>query len=213
MWRTFIEDLEAVRANDPAAHSAFETLLCHTPLHALLLHRIAHALHARLGLPLVPRLLSVLARFWTGVEIHPAARIGRRCFIDHGTGVVIGETAEIGDDCVMFHNVTLGGTGKLEGKRHPTVKDNVFIGTGATLLGPITVGSNAKIGANAFVRMHDVPASCTAAGTPARIVKRDGRRTDEALPRTRLSERSIPVPISNERPASATGGSDARSGS
>jgi serine O-acetyltransferase len=213
MWRAFIDDLEAVRANDPAARSTFETLLCHTPLHALFLHRIAHALHTQLGVPLLPRLLSVVARFWTGVEIHPAARIGRRCFIDHGTGVVIGETAEIGDDCVMFHNVTLGGTGKLEGKRHPTVKDNVFIGTGATLLGPITLGSNAKIGANAFIRMHDVPANCTAAGTPARLVKREGTRTDEELPRTQLSDRSIPVSISNELPASAGESSEARPGS
>jgi serine O-acetyltransferase len=213
MWRAFIDDLEAVGSNDPAAHGTLETLLCHTPLHALFLYRIAHVLHARLGVPLLPRLLSVVARFWTGVEIHPAARIGRRCFIDHGMGVVIGETAEIGDDCVMFHNVTLGGTGKIAGKRHPTVEDNVFIGTGATLLGPITVGPNAKIGASAFVRMHDVPANCTAAGTPARIVKRDGVAADEELPRTRLSDRSTRVSISNEVRAPAAEGSEARSGS
>jgi serine O-acetyltransferase len=213
MWRAFIDDLAAVRANDPAAHGTLEALLCHTPLHAIILYRIAHALHVRLGVPLLPRLLSVVARFWTGVEIHPAARIGRRCFIDHGTGVVIGETAEVGDDCVMFHNVTLGGTGKIAGKRHPTVRDNVFIGTGATLLGPITIGSNVKIGANAFIHMHDVPANCTVTGTPARIVKRDGVAIDEKLPHTQLSDRSIPVSISNEPPAPAREGSGARPGS
>ena len=206
MLRTLIEDLKAVQQHDPAAHNALETALCHTPLHAIWLYRLAHLLRERLRVPLLPRLLSALARFWSGVEIHPAARIGRRCFIDHGTGVVIGETAEIGDDCVMFHNVTLGGTGKHRGKRHPTIEDNVFIGTGATLLGPITVGTNAKIGANSFIQMHDVPAGCTAAGTPARIVKRDGRRVDEPLPPTQLSDRSIPVALSNEARAEPAAG-------
>jgi serine O-acetyltransferase len=195
MFRTFLEDLKAVERNDPAANNRLETLLCHSPLHAIALYRIAHVLHTRLRIPLLPRLISTFARFLTGVEIHPGAKIGRSFFIDHGTGVVIGETSEIGDDCVMFHNVTLGGTGKHRGKRHPTVCDNVFIGTSATLLGPITVGSNAKIGANSFIRMHDVPPDCTAAGSPARIVKRDGRLVDEPLAPTQLSERSIPVAI------------------
>jgi serine O-acetyltransferase len=195
MFRTFLEDLKAVERNDPAANNRLETLLCHSPLHAIALYRIAHVLHTRLRIPLLPRLISTFARFLTGVEIHPGAKIGRSFFIDHGTGVVIGETSEIGDDCVMFHNVTLGGTGKHRGKRHPTVCDNVFIGTSATLLGPITVGSNAKIGANSFIRMHDVPPDCTAAGSPARIVKRDGRLVDESLPPTQLSARSIPVAI------------------
>ncbi len=192
MFRAFSEDLQAVKRSDPAARAGLETLLCHTPLHAIWLYRLAHALHG-LGLPVVPRLLSVLGRFWSGVEIHPGARIGRSLFIDHGTGVVIGETAEIGDDCVMFHNVTLGGTDKHRGKRHPTLGDGVFVGTGATLLGPIHVGDGAKIGANSFLRMHDVPAGVTAAGVPARIVKRDGVRVDEPLPRTTLSDRSVPV--------------------
>ena len=213
MFREFLEDLRAVRTHDPAATSQLETLLCHVPLHALFIHRVAHALHTRLHIPILPRLLSALARFWTGIEIHPGARIGRRCFIDHGTAVVIGETAEIGDDCVLFHNVTLGGTGKLRGKRHPTIENNVFLGTGATLLGPITVGSNAKIGANAFVHMHDVPPNCTATGTPARIVKRNGERVDEELPPTRISERSIPTAISNEASAPASPGSKAHSSS
>jgi serine O-acetyltransferase len=189
------EDLRAVARNDPAARNRLETLLCHTPLHAVFLYRIAHLLHARFSVPLLPRMLSTFARFLTGVEIHPAAVIGRRFFIDHGTGVVIGETSEIGDDCVMFHNVTLGGTGKHHGKRHPTVGDGVLIGTGATLLGPIAVGDASKIGAGSFVRMHDVPPRCTAAGTPARIVKRGDVRVDEELPRTQLSEASIPVSL------------------
>ncbi|MFP8879263.1 MAG: serine O-acetyltransferase EpsC [Myxococcota bacterium] len=193
MLGALIADLNAVTRNDPAATNRLETLLFHTPLHAVALYRVAHFCHRRLHVPLLPRFLSTLARFWTGVEIHPAAKIGSSFFIDHGTGVVIGETAEIGDDCVMFHNVTLGGTGKHRGKRHPTLNDNVLVGTGATLLGPITVGHNAKVGANSFIRMHDVPPDCTAAGSPARLVKRSGQRVDEELPRTTLSDRSIPV--------------------
>jgi len=200
MIQAFLDDLNAVQHRDPAATNRFETLLCHSPLHAIFLYRVGHSLHTRLRIPLVPRLLSALARFLTGVEIHPGARIGRRFFIDHGTGVVIGETAVIGDDCVLFHNVTLGGTGKHRGKRHPTLCDNVFVGTSATLLGPITVGSNTKIGANSFIRMRDVPPGCTAAGAPAKIVKRAGRRVDEPLPRTRLSEHSIPVPLPGGEP-------------
>ncbi len=191
--QTVIEDVGAVHRNDPAAKSYLETLLAHTPLHAILLHRVAHFLHARLRLPLVPRIISALSRFWTGVEIHPGARIGRRCFIDHGTGVVMGETVEIGDDCVLFHNVTLGGTGKHRGKRHPTLRDNVYVGTGAVVLGPVTVGSNSKIGANCVVRMRDVPPNCTVVGVPARIVKRDGERVDLELPETKLSDESIAV--------------------
>jgi serine O-acetyltransferase len=193
VFRVFVEDLNAVVQNDPAATSRLETALCHLPLHAVWVYRVAHFAHEQLRIPLLPRLLSAFARFATGVEIHPGARIGRAFFIDHGSGVVIGETAEIGDGCVIFHNVTLGGTGKHRGKRHPTVGDNVLIGTGATLLGPISVGSNARIGANSFIHMHDVPPDCTAVGTPARLVKRNGVRIDEELPRTRLSERSIPV--------------------
>jgi serine O-acetyltransferase len=193
MFQAFAEDLNAVVQNDPAATSRLETLLCHLPLHAVWAYRIAHFARERLRIPLVPSLLSAFARFVTGVEIHPGARIGRAFFIDHGSGVVIGETAEIGDGCVIFHNVTLGGTGKHRGKRHPTVGDNVLIGTGATLLGPITIGANARVGANSFIHMHDVPPNCTAVGTPARLIKRDGVRVNEELPRTQLSERSIPV--------------------
>jgi serine O-acetyltransferase len=199
--KRLFEDLNAVGRHDPAAKNRFETLLCHSPLHAILLYRLAHALHTRLGSSLPARLISMLARFLTGVEIHPAARIGRRFFIDHGTGVVIGETAEIGDDCVLFHNVTLGGTGHHRGKRHPTLGDDVLIGTSATLLGPISIGSHTKVGANSFIRMHDVPPNCTAVGAPAAIVKRDGRRVDEPLPPTQLSDRSIPVTAERGTPA------------
>ena len=190
----WLDDLHAVARNDPAARSVVETLLCHTPLHAIWLHRVAHWLHVSLGVPVLPRLLSVLGRWWTGIEIHPGARIGRGFFIDHGTGTVIGETAEIGDGCTLFHNVTLGGTGKQHGKRHPTLEDGVYVGTGAVLLGPIRVGRNARIGANSFVIMRDVPAGCTAVGNPARVVKEGGRRVERELPPTVLTERSIPVP-------------------
>lgn len=193
MLRTLREDLAAVLENDPAARSPLETLLFHQPLHAVAIYRVAHWLHVR-GVPLVPRFLSVLSHFMTGVEIHPGARIGRRFFIDHGSGVVIGETAVIGDGCVLFHNVTLGGTGKHAGKRHPTLGDDVFVGTGATLLGPITVGSGAKIGAGAFIHMRDVPANTTVVGVPARIVKRDGQRVEQELPRTVLPEGAIAEP-------------------
>ena len=195
----FWGDLKAVLRNDPAAKSYLEALLCHTPLHGIWLYRIAHFLHTRFPLPIIPRLLSVISRFWAGVEIHPGARIGKNFFIDHGTGVVIGETAEIGDNCVMFHNVTLGGTGKHRGKRHPTIGNNVFIGTGATLLGPIRVGDNAKIGANSFIVMHDVPDNCTVIGTPGRIVKLDGERVNLPLIPTIPSPRSIVVAISNDK--------------
>jgi len=191
---SWLDDLRAVQRNDPAARHVVETLLCHVPLHAIWIHRTAHWLHASLGIPLVPRLLSVLARWWTGIEIHPGARIGRGLFIDHGTGIVIGETAEIGDGCTLFHNVTLGGTGKQSGKRHPTLEDGVYVGTGAVLLGPIRVGRRARIGANSFVFMHDVPADCTAVGNPARIVKLHGERVERELPPTVLPEHSYPIP-------------------
>ena len=193
MFGILAEDLRAVQINDPAAKSRLETALCHSPLHAIWIYRFAHWLHASLRVPVLPRMLSTFGRFLTGVEIHPGARIGHRFFIDHGTGVVIGETASIGDDCVLFHNVTLGGTGKHHGKRHPTLEDRVYVGTGATLLGPITVGAGARIGAGSFVRMHDVPADCTVVGAPARLVKLGGVRVDKELPRTELSGDSIPV--------------------
>jgi serine O-acetyltransferase len=184
MLDTIREDILAVKRNDPSAHSWLEIVLCHAPLHAVVLFRLAHWLYARLGLRVFARLLATVSRAWTGVEIHPAAQIGKACFIDHGAGVVIGETAVVGDYCVLFHNVTLGGTGKYDGQRHPRLGHHVYIGTNAILLGPVRVGDYVKIGANALIINRDVPSHSTVVGAPARIVKRHGRRVDEELPRT-----------------------------
>jgi serine O-acetyltransferase len=178
----FVDDIRAIRKNDPAARSLAEVWLCYPTLHAVLTHRACHFIHSTLRLTLLARMISVVNRFLTGVEIHPGASIGRGFFIDHGSGVVIGETAEIGDNCVFFHGVTLGGTGHHLDKRHPTVGDNVLIGANATLLGPIMVGANTKIGASTVIINRDVPADCTVVGAPGRIVKRNGTHTDEALP-------------------------------
>ncbi len=178
----FIEDIKAVKKNDPAAKNIVEILLCYTTLHAIIIHRISHFLHTRLKIPILPRFISVLNRFWSGIEIHPGAKIGKSFFIDHGTGIVIGETAEIGDNCVFFHGVTLGGTGQHKDKRHPTIGNNVLIGANATLLGPIKVGHNTKIGATAVIINRDVLPNCTVVGAPGRIVKRNGERTNEPLP-------------------------------
>jgi len=176
------QDYRAIYRNDPTARGAQGLLYpCY---HAILLHRLlAHPLYG-LGFQFLGRLVSQIARFLTGLEIHPGARIGGGFFVDHGMGVVIGETAEVGENCVMFHNVTLGGTGHHQGKRHPTLGDNVFIGTAATLLGPITVGSNVRVGANSVIIMHDVPDNVTVVGAPARIVKLDGREVNIPLKRT-----------------------------
>ncbi len=179
--RQIVHDFKAISRNDPAAKNFVETFLTHTPYHAIVGYRIYRILYL-LKIPVIPRVLSVLFRFWSGVEIHPGARIGCCFFIDHGTGVVIGETAEIGHRCVLFHNVTLGGTGHFTGKRHPTLGDNVLVGTGATLLGPIQVGDDVKIGAETVVINHDIPPDCTVVGAPGHIVKRDGKRTHEDLP-------------------------------
>lgn len=186
--RRLVHDFKAITRNDPAAKNPIETLVAHTPYHAIAAYRIHHILHL-LRIPVIPRFMSVLARFWTGVEIHPGATIGCCFFIDHGTGVVIGETAEIGNHCVIFHNVTLGGTGHYRGKRHPTLGNHVLIGTGATLLGPITVGDHVKIGAETVVINRDIPSGCTVVGAPGRIVKRDGKPVLEELPETEYHRR------------------------
>jgi serine O-acetyltransferase len=185
MWAMF-EDIKAVYRNDPAARNV--EFLFYPGWRAITVHRLIHLLW-RLRIPLIPRILSEVNRFLSGLEIHPGASIGKGFFVDHGMGVVIGETAEIGNNCVLFHNVTLGGTGKHQGKRHPTLGNNVFVGTGATLLGPITVGDNVKIGANSFVVMKDIPSNCTVVGTPAKIIIKNGSRVDEELPRTQVSDR------------------------
>jgi serine O-acetyltransferase len=171
-------DVTAARERDPAARGVGpgEILASWPGVHALLVHRVAHAL-AGAGVPLVPRSMAYASRTLTGIEIHPAARIGDGFFIDHGMGVVIGETAEIGDDVTLYQGVTLGGTGFATGKRHPTVQDNVTIGSGAKLLGPITVGHGSKIGANSVV-IHDVPPNSTVVGNPGHPVRVEGRRPE-----------------------------------
>jgi serine O-acetyltransferase len=174
--RELREDLTAAQDRDPAARDVgrVEILLTYGGVQALLAHRVAHVLHGA-GVPMAPRLLAYLTRTVTGVEIHPAASIGRGPFIDHGSGVVIGETAEIGDNVTLYQAVTLGGTGFQRGKRHPTVGDDVVIGSGAKLLGPIAVGDRAKIGANSVV-IHDVPAASTVVGNPGHPVRVEGER-------------------------------------
>lgn len=175
---SIIEDIKAIYRNDPAVRNI--EFLLYPGMHAIIIHRITHLLW-KLKIPFIPRLLSQMSRFLTGIEIHPGAKIGKGFFIDHGMGVVIGETTQIGDNCVLFHNVTLGGTGKHKGKRHPTIGDNVMIGSGAILLGPINVGNNVKIGANTFILMQDVPDNSTVAGTPGRIVKINGQSVSVKL--------------------------------
>lgn len=164
------EDIQAVLDKDPAARSALEVILTSPGLHALWMHRLEHRLW-NAGFKLPARIIAHWTRMFTGVEIHPGAKIGRRVVIDHGMGVVIGETAEVGDDVLMFHGVALGGTGFGRGKRHPTIGNNVLLGTGAKILGPITVGDGARVGANSVV-LHDVPPDTTAVGAPARILER-----------------------------------------
>jgi serine O-acetyltransferase len=171
-------DMDAARDRDPAARDVGSVEICLTwpSIHALLAHRIAHALHEA-GVRLLPRVISTCTRALTGIEIHPAAHIGEGLFIDHGAGVVIGETAIIGNDVTLYQGVTLGGTGFATGKRHPTVQDNVTIGSGAKLLGPITIGHGAKIGANSVV-ITDVPSNSTVVGNPGHPVRVDGRRVE-----------------------------------
>ncbi|MBK6658242.1 MAG: serine O-acetyltransferase [Proteobacteria bacterium] len=163
------EDVSSVFERDPAARHTLEILTCYPGVHAVLIHRVSHKLW-RAGLKWAARFLSHVGRFLTGIEIHPGATIGRRFFIDHGMGVVIGETAEIGDDCTLYHGVTLGGTTWEKGKRHPTLENGVVIGAGAKVLGPLTVGANARIGSNAVV-VRDVPANATVVGIPGRVVQ------------------------------------------
>lgn len=170
MFKRLNYDLERILNEDPAATSKIEVLLLYPCIHALISYRIAHFFYVKKRFFLA-RLVSQLARFFTGIEIHPGAKIGKGLFIDHGMGVVIGETAEVGDNVTLYHGVTLGGTGKDTGKRHPTIEDNVLIGTGAKVLGPITVGEGAKIGANAVV-VKNVPAKATAVGSPAKNIVR-----------------------------------------
>lgn len=169
MFARLKEEIAVVFDRDPAARNAWEIITCYPGFHAMLFHRLAHRLWSA-GLKWLARLVSHISRWLTGIEIHPGAIIGRRFFIDHGMGIVIGETAEIGDDCTLYHGVTLGGTSWSKGKRHPTLGKGVVVGAGAKILGPITVGDGAKIGSNAVV-VKEVPPGATAIGIPARIVE------------------------------------------
>lgn len=171
-----VEDIRAYKKNDPAARSAIEILLLYNGLHATFWYRVAHWLHLR-HFRFTARCISQLTKFFTGIEIHPGATIGRRLVIDHGTGIVIGETAEIGDDCLLYQGVTLGGTGKDVGKRHPTLGNNVMVGSGAKVLGPFKVGDNARIAANSVV-LREVPDNATVVGVPGRVVRLSGEKLD-----------------------------------
>jgi serine O-acetyltransferase len=177
MFGTIREQIDTIFREDPAAKSVIEIFLCYPGFHAILLHRFAHWLYCA-RVPLLPRVISQFSRFLTGIEIHPGAKIGRRFFIDHGTGVVIGETTEIGDDVLIYQGVTLGGTGKEKGKRHPTIGDHVVIGTGAKVLGNITVGANVKVGAGSVV-IRPVPDHSTVVGIPGRVVRSRAETGDE----------------------------------
>lgn len=178
MFKRLRETIRAYQARDPAARSALEVLLLYPGVHAIIYHRLAHWLFTH-RLKFLGRCVSQWSRFWTGVEIHPGATIGRRLVIDHGMGIVIGETTEIGDDVLLYQGVTLGGTGKDKGKRHPTIGNNVMVGTGAKVLGPFKVGDNARIAANAVV-LKEVPPNATAVGVPARIVNIAGVKVNYA---------------------------------
>lgn len=177
MLRTIREQIDVIFREDPAARSVLEVLICYPGFHAVLIHRLAHKLY-RAKLRLLARMLSQVARAFTGIEIHPGATIGRRFFIDHGMGVVIGETAVIGDDVILYQGVTLGGTGKERGKRHPTLGNHVVVGTGAKVLGNIVLGNNVKIGAGSVV-VHPVPDDSTVVGIPGRIVRTRGQVVDD----------------------------------
>ena len=173
-----LEDIRAYKRNDPAARSAIEVVLLYNGLHATIDYRIAHWFY-RHRCFFIARAISQWSKMWTGIEIHPGAQIGRRLVIDHGMGIVIGETAEIGDDCLIYHGVTLGGTGKDVGKRHPTIGNNVLIGTGAKVLGPLKIGDNSRVAANSVV-LRDIPPDSTAVGVPAKVVRVEGRRVNFA---------------------------------
>jgi len=185
----FRSEINAIFERDPAAKSGFEVILLYSGLHAIIYYRIAHALYSA-KVPMLPRMLSQFARFATGIEIHPGATIGKGLFIDHGMGVVIGETSVIGDNVTLFQGVTLGGTGKEKGKRHPTLGNNVVVGAGAKVLGNIKIGDGVMVGANAVV-IKDVPMDSTVVGVPGRVVKKEGKD----IPGIRLDHSNLPDPL------------------
>ncbi|GGE01231.1 serine O-acetyltransferase [Paenibacillus nasutitermitis] len=186
MFRHLKSDIETVLDNDPAARNSFEVVFTYSGLHAIWAHRLAHRLYKRRWFT-VSRLISQISRFFTGIEIHPGATIGERLFIDHGMGVVIGETCQIGDNVVIYQGVTLGGTGKEKGKRHPTIGNNVVIASGAKVLGSFRIGDNVNIGANSVV-LREVPANSTVVGIPGRMVRKDGERVKDRLDHTQLPD-------------------------
>nr|WP_216667829.1 serine O-acetyltransferase [Sporosarcina jiandibaonis] len=185
------EDIRCIFDQDPAARSVFEVILTYSGLHAIWAHRIAHALY-KLNLLFLARAVSQISRFFTGIEIHPGATIGRRLFIDHGMGIVIGETCEIGNDVTIYQGVTLGGTGKEKGKRHPTLEDNVLVATGAKVLGSITIGENSKVGAGSVV-LKNVPANSTVVGIPGQVVVTNGVKVNR-----KLDHQDMPDPIADK---------------
>lgn len=187
--RSYKDEIQSIKDRDPAATSTLE-ILTYSGLHAVAMYRVAHWFYLK-NLKFVARVISQTARFLTGIEIHPGAKIGKGLLIDHGAGVVIGETAEIGDNCLLYQGCTLGGTGKDQGKRHPTLGNNVMVGCGAKVLGPFKVGDNSKIAANAVV-LESVPPNCTAVGVPAKVVKQNGKRTLD------LDQVHMPDPVSQE---------------
>ncbi len=184
------EDIQSIRDRDPAARTTLEIVATYSGLHAVWMYRVAHFFYVH-KMFFIARAISQFARLLTGIEIHPGAKIGKGLLIDHGSGVVIGETAEIGDNCLLYQGCTLGGTGKDHGKRHPTLGNNVMVGCGAKILGPFKVGDNAKIAANAVV-LEEVPPNSTAVGAPAKIVRQDGKRTQD------LDQIHIPDPVAIE---------------
>ncbi|AKO90773.1 MULTISPECIES: serine O-acetyltransferase [Priestia] len=190
MLKLLKEDIDVVFEQDPAARSYIEVILTYSGLHAIWAHRVAHAFHRRRWFFLA-RIIAQISRFFTGVEIHPGARIGHRFFIDHGMGVVIGETCEIGDNVTVYQGVTLGGTGKEKGKRHPTIKDNVLIATGAKVLGSIVIEENSKVGAGSVV-LKDVPSNSTVVGIPGRAVIQDGIKVNKDL-----NHSDLPNPVAD----------------
>ena len=199
MFSRLRETINEYKKRDPAARSSLEVLLLYQGVHAVIYHRIAHWFY-RHRLRFLARAVSQWSRHFTGIEIHPGATIGRRLVIDHGMGIVIGETTVIGDDVLLYQGVTLGGTGKEKGKRHPTIGNNVMVGCGAKILGPFTVGDNSRIAANAVV-LNEIPANCTAVGAPARVVRKAGERVDYA---SEVDQISVTDPVAIELSALRT---------
>ena len=190
-FREVGEDIRNIVEKDPAARNGFEVLICYPGIWSLIMHRPAHWLYKH-NIKLLARIISQLTRWFTGIEIHPGATIGRRCFIDHGMGIIIGETTEIGDDVTIYQGVTLGGTGKDTGKRHPTIGNRVMISSGAKVLGPFKVGDDVKIGAGSVV-LKEVPPGCTVVGIPGTIVKKNGKNTAQDL-----NQVDLPDPVAVE---------------